>query len=180
MLYKFGSNLNLKLNGKSVNSMNSTRRPSYMAGDLRFASRRGRGRLWRRAGTVKATAQLLSASEPCYLNQGAVVVVFLLPLFFPSPPLQLRRALAVDLAPLPSRQSLSQLRLNLTRPTDPPIQFISTGNSLSTSFFFAAGNSSAERDSSWPELHGASSSLVLADSVLSRYCGAYSIVGCSF
>ena len=67
MLYKFGSNLDFKLDGNSVISMNSVQRSCYTAGDLRFASRRGRGYLWRRAGVVKATAQLPCASEPLYL-----------------------------------------------------------------------------------------------------------------
>ena len=56
LLYKFGSNLNLNTNGNSVIKWNSVHRLSYTAGDLRFASRRGRGRLWHRAGVVKAIA----------------------------------------------------------------------------------------------------------------------------
>jgi len=42
---------------------NSARRLSYTAGDLLFASRRGRGRLWRRTGTEGAPAWLPCASE---------------------------------------------------------------------------------------------------------------------
>ena len=39
MLYKFGSNLEFKMNGKFVIKVNSGRRSGYTAGDLRFASR---------------------------------------------------------------------------------------------------------------------------------------------
>ena len=73
MLHKFGSNLNLKMKGNSINSVNSVHRLSYTAGDLRFASRRGRGRLWRRAGAVKAIAQLPCASELLYLALAVAV-----------------------------------------------------------------------------------------------------------
>ena len=81
MLYKFGSNLNLKTNGNYVITVNSVHRLSYIAGDLRFASRRGRGRLWRRAGAVKATAQLPYASEPLYLALAVAVCPRFLALF---------------------------------------------------------------------------------------------------
>ena len=73
MLYKFGSNLDLKLDDNSVISMNSVHRSCYTAGDLRFASRRGHGRLWRRAGAVKATTQLPCTSEPLYLALAVAV-----------------------------------------------------------------------------------------------------------
>ena len=83
MLQKFGSNLSFKLEGNFVNSMNSTHRSGYTGGDLRFASRRGRGRLWRRAGAVKAIAQLPCASELLYLAQAVAVGPVLL-LCFPD------------------------------------------------------------------------------------------------
>ena len=73
LLHKFGSNLNLKMKGNSINSVNSVHRLSYTAGDLRFASRRGHGRLWRRAGAVKATTQLPCTSEPLYLALAVAV-----------------------------------------------------------------------------------------------------------
>ena len=69
------------MNGNSIILVNSVHRLSYTAGDLRFASRRGRGRLWRRAGTVKATAQLPCASEPLYLALAIAVCPRSLPLF---------------------------------------------------------------------------------------------------
>ena len=56
LLYKFGSNLDFKLDGNSVISMNSVHRSCYTVGNLRFASRHGRGCLWCRAGAVKAIA----------------------------------------------------------------------------------------------------------------------------
>ena len=84
LLQKFGSNLSFKLDGNYVISMNSVHRSCYTAGDLRFASRRGRGRLWRRAGVEEAHAWLPCASEPRYKDRDAVVVVFLPPLFSPA------------------------------------------------------------------------------------------------
>ena len=66
LLHKFGSNLDFKTNGNSVNTLNSARRLSYTAGDLLLASRRGRGHLRRRAGAVKAVAWLLLDSESRY------------------------------------------------------------------------------------------------------------------
>ena len=55
------------MNGNSVIMWNSARRLSYTAGDLLLASRRGRGRLRRHAGAVKAVAWLLLVSKPSYL-----------------------------------------------------------------------------------------------------------------
>ena len=81
LLQKFGSNLIFKLDGNSVISMNSVHCSCYTAGDLRFASRRGRGRLWRRAGAVKATMQLPCASEPLYLALAVAVCPRSLALF---------------------------------------------------------------------------------------------------
>ena len=40
LLYKFGSNLNLNMNGNYVITVNSVHRSRYTAGDLRLASRR--------------------------------------------------------------------------------------------------------------------------------------------
>jgi len=84
LLHKFGSNLDFKTDGKSVIKLNSARRLSYIAGDLRLGSRCARGRLWRRAGMVKAVAWLLLASEPRYKGRDVVVVVFLPSLFSPA------------------------------------------------------------------------------------------------
>ena len=64
MLDKFGGNLDFKMDGNSIIKLNSARRLSYIAGDLRLGSRRARGRLRHRAGAVKAVAWLLLASEP--------------------------------------------------------------------------------------------------------------------
>ena len=66
LLHKFGSNLDFQTNGNSVNTLNSARRLSYIAGDLRFGSRRAHGHFRRHAGAVKAVAWLLLASEPRY------------------------------------------------------------------------------------------------------------------
>ena len=85
MLYKFGSNLDFKMDDNSVISMNSVHRSCYTAGDLRFASRRGRGCLWRRTGAVKATAQLPCASEPLYLALAIAVCPRSLALFSRRP-----------------------------------------------------------------------------------------------
>ena len=75
------------MNGNFVNTVNSVRRLSYIAGDLRLGSRCARGRLWRRAGMVKAVAWLLLASEPRYKACIAVVFALSLPLLFPLPQL---------------------------------------------------------------------------------------------
>ena len=81
LLYKFGSNLALKTNGNSVIKVNSAHRSCYTAGDLRLASRRGRGHLWRRAGMEKSPAWLPCASEPRYLALAVAVCPRSLALF---------------------------------------------------------------------------------------------------
>ena len=81
MLHKFGSNLSFKLDGNSVNLVNSARRLSYTADDLLLGSRRARGRPQLRAGTGKASSLLLLASEPRYLACAVVVRLFSPPLF---------------------------------------------------------------------------------------------------
>ena len=81
LLHKFGSNLNLKMNGNSVITVNSVHRLSYIAGDLRFASRHARGRPRLRASAVKSPAWLPCASEPCYLALAVVVCPRSLALF---------------------------------------------------------------------------------------------------
>ena len=116
MLYKFGSNLNLKTHGNSVITVNSVHRLSYMADDLLRRSKRvvavfGVALAWGRA-----PAWLLLASWPSYKDYTVAVLRFLFLCFFPSPPLLLRRAFAVDLALLPSQQRLFQLRLLLAHP----------------------------------------------------------------
>ena len=84
MLHKFGSNLDFKTDGNSVIKLNSARRSSYTAGDLRFGSSHDRGHLRRRAGAEKALTWLPCASEPRYKGRDAVVIVFLLCSVFPA------------------------------------------------------------------------------------------------
>ena len=62
------------MNGNSVIMWNSARRLSYTAGDLLLASRRGRGRLWRRAGVEGAPAWLPCASELRYKTYTIAVL----------------------------------------------------------------------------------------------------------
>ena len=73
LLYKFGSNLDFKLDGNSVILMNSVHRSCYIAGDLRFGSRRARGRPRLCDGADKSPVWLPCASEPCYLALGVAV-----------------------------------------------------------------------------------------------------------
>ena len=84
MLHKFGSNLSFKSDGNSINMVNSARRLSYTAGDLLLASRRVRGRLWRRAGVEKAAAWLPLASWPSFIAWLSPFVSFSPPLCFPD------------------------------------------------------------------------------------------------
>ena len=77
-------------NGKLVNTVNSVHHRSYTADDLLRRSRRvvailGVALAWKRLR--RGFLELLSR---VYKNRDAVVVVFLPPLFFPSPPPQLR------------------------------------------------------------------------------------------
>ena len=62
------------MNGNSVIMWNSARRLSYTAGDLLLASRRGRGRLWHRAGMEGAPAWLPYASEVRYKTYTIAVL----------------------------------------------------------------------------------------------------------
>ena len=104
MLHKIGSNLSFKLDGNSVNSVNSARRLSYIAGELRMRSGHHRGRPWLRAGMEKALAWLPCASELRY-KAFAVVVPRRFPSFvFLTPPPLLCRAFAVAVVPPPSQQ----------------------------------------------------------------------------
>ena len=104
MLHKFGSNLSFKSDGNSVNSVNSARRLSYIAGELRMRSGRHRGRPWLRAGMEKAPAFLPCASEPRY-KAFAIVVPHRFPSsVFPTPPPLLYRAFTVAVVPPPSQQ----------------------------------------------------------------------------
>ena len=77
-------------NGNSVNSMNSTRGGHLTDGEFLLASRRVRGRLWRRAGVEKAATWLLLAFEPCYKVFTVAVFLRSSPLFFSTPSLLLR------------------------------------------------------------------------------------------
>ena len=77
--------------------MNSVHRLRYTAGDLRFASRRARGRPRLRAGAGKSPAWLPCASEPLYLALAVAVCPRSFPLFSSH-----RRRSSVEL--LPSNQ----------------------------------------------------------------------------
>ena len=68
-------------NGKLVNTVNSVHRRSYTAGDLRFASRRVRGRPRLRAGVGKAPAWLPCASGRSLRPEPSPFFVVSLPLF---------------------------------------------------------------------------------------------------
>ena len=120
MLYKFGSNLNLKTNGNSIITVNSVHRLSYIAGDLRFASRRTRGRPRLRAGMGKAPAWLPCASGRSLRPKPS-------PFFAVSLPLFSRRRCHSSVELLPSNQrphhrskacpsSASSLRVQQTSP----------------------------------------------------------------
>ena len=68
-------------NGKLVNTVNSVHRRSYTAGDLRFASRRVRGRPRLRAGVGKAPAWLPCASGRSLRPKPSPFFAVSLPLF---------------------------------------------------------------------------------------------------
>ena len=72
-------------------------------------------------GTAKASAWLLCASWSRYKPATIAVLRFLFSSVFQSPPPLLRRALAVDLAPLPSRQSPSQASPIPCAPSQPTL-----------------------------------------------------------
>ena len=123
----------------------------------RRASISFQSRAWssgRRVGTTKASACLLCASWLRYKPATIAVLRFLFSSIFQSPPSQLHRALAVDLAPLPSRQSLSQLRLFLAHPANQPWSPVFAENLLCALFFLAADNISVVAAPSWPALYG--------------------------
>ena len=108
------------VNGKLVNTVNSVHRRSYTAGDIRFASRRARGRPRLRAGTEKSPAWLPCASEPLYLALAVAVCPRSFPLFSSH-----RRRSSVELLPSNQRprhrskaclSSASSLRVQQTSP----------------------------------------------------------------
>ena len=72
-----------KLDGNSVISMISVHRSCYIAGDLRFGSRRTRGRPRLCAGAEKSPAWLPCASEPRYLTLPSPFVPVPLLCFLP-------------------------------------------------------------------------------------------------
>ena len=160
MLYKFGSNLDFKTDGNSVIKLNSARRLSYMAGDLRFGSRCPRGHFWRHAGAVKAMAWLLLASKPRYKGRDAIVVVFLPPLFSPAAITITPLSIPIAIAPSYLQQSLPQHRLVLVHPANQLWSLVFAGNSLCVAFFLAAGSISVERAPSWPARCGEPLSLL--------------------
>ena len=90
LLHKFGSNWDFKTNGNSVNMGNSARGSHLIVGELLTCSGHRRGPLRLCAGTVKAVAWLLLASEPYYKACVAVVLRRFFLCFFPSPPPSLR------------------------------------------------------------------------------------------
>ena len=107
-------------NGKLVNTVNSVHHHSYTAGDLRFASRRARGRPRLRAGVGKAPAWLPCASGRSLRPEPS-------PFFAASLPLFSRRRCHNSVELLPSNQrprhhskacpsSASSLRVQQTSP----------------------------------------------------------------
>ena len=86
-------------NGKLVNTVNSVHRRSYTAGDLRFASRRARGRPRLHAGVGKAPAWLPCASGRSLRPKPSPFFVVSLPLFS-------RRHCRSSIEPSPSNQRL--------------------------------------------------------------------------
>jgi len=172
LLHKFGSNLDFKTDGNSVIKLNSARRLSYIAGDLRLGSRRARGRLRHRAGAVKAVAWLLLASEPRYKGQDAVIVVFLPPLFSPAAIAITPLSFTIAIAPSRLRQSLPQLCLVLADPANQLWSLVFTGNSLCVVFFLAADSISVERAPSWPARGGEPLSLLDVVKASLGCCGA--------
>ena len=141
-------------NGKLVITVNSVHRLRYTGGDLRFASRRGRGRLWRRAGAEEAHAWLPCASEPRYKDRDAVVVVFLPPLFSPAAIAIIPLSFTIAVAPSCLRQSLPQLRLVLAHPANQLWLLDFTEERRSLPFFLAAGNIIVACASPWPSIYG--------------------------
>ena len=107
-----------------------------------------------RVGTAKASMWLLCASWSRYKPTTVAVLRFLFSSVFQSPPPLLRRALAVDLAPLPSRQSLSQLCLFLAHPANQPWSPVFAENSRCTLFFLAAGSVPVASALPWPACYG--------------------------
>ena len=106
MLQKFGSNLSFKLDGNSVISMNNVQRTCYIAGDLRFGSRRARGRPRLHVGAEKSLVWLPCTSEPRYLALAVAICPRSLALFSSRRLVHLRRALTVEPMTLPSQQSI--------------------------------------------------------------------------
>ena len=130
---------------------------SPLALHRRRASVSFQSRAWpsgRRVGTAKASVWLLCASWSCYKPATVAVLRFLFSSVFQSPPPLLRRALAVDLAPLPSRQSVLQLRRILAHLADPPIRLVFIGNSSCIVFFLTAGSVPVASASPWPACYG--------------------------
>ena len=154
MTHKFGSNLGFKTSGNSVISVNSTRGRHLTDGEPLSCSSRRRGHVRLRAGMEKAPAWLPFAFEPRYKTFVAVVLRRFSSSVFSTPPPLLRRAFTVDLAPLPSRQSLSQLHLFLAHPANQPWLPVFAENLLCALFFLAAGNISVVAAPSWPALYG--------------------------
>ena len=142
------------MNGNSVNTLNSARRLRYTAGDLLLGSRRARGRPQLCAGAGMASSWLPLASWPSFKGRDAVVVILFSSSIFQSPPPTLRRALAVDLAPVPSQQSAQQLRLLLAHLANQLWSLDFTGNRRSPSFFLTAGSTTVASVSPWPALSG--------------------------
>ena len=79
MLYKFGSNLDFKMNGNFVILMNSVHRSCYIAGDLRLASRRARGGLGfalvqgrRRRGFLELLSHAIRTEPPPFVPASSL------------------------------------------------------------------------------------------------------------
>ena len=154
MPHKFGSNLEFKSSGNSVNMVNSDRGSHLTDGELLLRSGRRRGHLRLRAGVAKAPAWLLFASWSRFKPQRSRRSLLSPPLFFQSPPSLLRRACAIAVVPLPSRQSLSQLRLLLANPVHRALVPDFTEERHSLPFFLVAGNITVVCASPWLSLYG--------------------------
>ena len=169
MPHKFGSILEFKSSGNSINMVNSDRGSHLTDGELLLRSGRRRGHLRLRVGVEKAPAWLLFASWSRFKPTTSPFSSFSIPLLFPSLPPLLSRAFAVDLVLLPSRQSLSQLHLFLAHLDNQPWSLDFTEECHSLPFFLAASNTAVAFASPWPVLHGAYLSLLCSPSASPCY-----------
>ena len=154
MPHKFGSNLGFKSSGNSVNMVNSNRGSHLTDDELLLRSGRRRGHLRLHAGVEKAPMWLLFASWSRFKPRRSRRSLLSPPLFFQSPQSLLRRACDVAVVPLPSRQSLSQLRLLLANLVHRALVPDFAEERRSLPFFLASGNITVACASPWPSLYG--------------------------